>query len=78
MTRADIFGSDIQWIENWVQRIESVSSLDCINIRDVWNKQNFTKNELKEAYKRDCAWFRGYADTIMSLCPTNYAFDELR
>lgn len=77
MKKEDIFGSDVQWIENWVQRIESISSLECIHIREVWSQKQFTKKQLINAYKQDCNWFRGFADEIMSLCPTNYALDDM-
>lgn len=77
MKREDIFDSDVQWIENWVQRIESFSSLECVNIRSVWNQKQFTKKQLIDAYKEDCNWFRGFADEIMRLCPNNYAIDEI-
>lgn len=71
MKRDDLFGSDLQWIENWVQRIESLSSLQCQSIRQVWAKPSFTKKELLNAYKEDCIWFRGLASEIQTLCPHN-------
>ena len=73
MTRNDLFGSDLQWIENWVQRIESISGLQCQSIRQVWNQPSFTKKELLNAYKEDCGWFRGMASEISRLCPNNTA-----
>jgi len=77
MTRNDLFGSDLQWIENWVQRIESLSGLQCQNIRQVWNKSSFTKKELRNAYMEDCVWFRGLASEISRLCPHNTGEEEL-
>lgn len=71
MKRNDLFGSDLQWIENWVQRIESISGLKCLRVRQVWDKPSFTKKELINAYEEDCGWFKGVANEISRLCPIN-------
>ena len=68
MKREDIFGSDVQWIENWVQRVESLTGLQCHCIRQVWNKHSFTKKELEDAQKEEARVLKGLANDLLRLC----------
>lgn len=68
MTREDIFGSDLQYVENWVQRIESMTGLRCFIIRNVWDKTSFKKKELIEAFEKEKYWFKGLAQSIIDIC----------
>lgn len=68
MKREDIFGSDVQWIENWVQRVESLTGLQCHVVRQVWNKPSFTKKELEAAQREEARVFKGLANDLLRLC----------
>ena len=68
MKREDIFGSEVQWIENWVQRVESLTGIKCNCVREVWDQKKFTKKELIEAQKEDAIIFKGLAQDLLSLC----------
>lgn len=68
MKREDIFGSDLQYIENWVNRIESMTGIKCCTIRNVWNKTSFKKKELIEAFEEEKYWFKGLAQSIIDIC----------
>ncbi len=68
MKREDIFDSDVQWIENWVQRVESLTGLQCHVIRQVWSKPSFTKKELKDAQKEEARVLKGLANDLLRLC----------
>lgn len=68
MTREDIFGSDVQYIENYVQRVESrLGAGFCWYIREVWNKSDFKKTELVAAYKKQCSEIRGLAQDLLAI-----------
>lgn len=68
MTREEIFGSDVQWIENWVQRVEALTGLKCSCIREVWDRPTFDEKELKEAQREDARTFKGLANDLIRLC----------
>lgn len=67
MKREDIIASpDIQWIEIWVQRIESLG-LKCSNVQEVWNKESFTKKDLIGAQLKDALHFYNLANELLVL-----------
>ncbi len=68
MKREDIFCSDVQWIENWVQRVESLTGLRCDCVRQVWDKQSFTKKELEDAQREEARVLKGLANDLLRLC----------
>lgn len=68
MKREDIFGSDLQYIENWVQRIECLTGLECWRIRCLWKKPSFKRKELIEAFEKEKDWFKGLAQSIIDIC----------
>lgn len=68
MKREDIFGSDVQWIENWVKQVESLTGLRCDCVRQVWDKPSFTKKELKDAQKEEARVLKGLANDLLRLC----------
>lgn len=66
MKRTDIFGSDVQYIENYVQRVESLlGEGSCRIIREVWNKDDFSKSELIQAYKQQVNAIREFAQSLL-------------
>lgn len=68
MKREDILDSDVQYIENYVQRVESrLGAGFCWYIRQVWNKDNFTKKELVSAYKRQVSEIRDLAQDLLAI-----------
>jgi hypothetical protein len=68
MTKEEIFGSDVQWIENWVQRVEALTGLKCSYVREVWNRPSFTPKELKDAQREEVRVFKGLANDLIRLC----------
>lgn len=68
MKREDIFDSDVQWIENWVKQVESLTGLRCDCVRQVWDKPSFTKKELKDAQKEEARVLKGLANDLLRLC----------
>ncbi len=68
MKRKDILGSDVQYIENYVQRVECrLGAGFCWYIREVWNKDDFKKSELIEAYKEQRREIRELAQDLLSI-----------
>lgn len=68
MKREDIICSDVQYIENYVQRVESrLGAGFCWYIREVWNKDDFKKSELIEAYKEQRREIRDIAQDLLSI-----------
>lgn len=68
MTRDDMYGSDVEWISDWVMKVEALTGLDCTCVRQVWNKEFFTIKELKDAQREDAMTFKGLANDLMRLC----------
>lgn len=50
----------------WALKIERFTGLDCPNINSLPISAPIEK--LREAEELDRNWFKGYADTIMSMC----------
>ena len=68
MKREDIFGSDVQYIDNYVQSVESrLGAGFCWYIRSVWNKDDFTKKELVSAYKKQVSEIRDLAQDLLAI-----------
>lgn len=53
-------------ILQWAENIEKFTGLDCPNIKGL--PYNAPIEKLREAEDLDRNWFKGYADTIMSMC----------
>lgn len=53
MTRNEISSNGLKFIEDYVEKVEKVLENGwCWTIREVWNKDDFTKDELEEAYRK--------------------------
>jgi hypothetical protein len=53
MTRNEISSNGLKFIEDYVEMVEKVLENGwCWTIREVWNKDDFTKDELEEAYRK--------------------------
>lgn len=67
MKRADLIESNAFYIENFVQRVECRIPNFCYTIRGVWDKENFTKKEILNAYKIDKERLRDLCEDMLEL-----------
>ena len=56
-----------QQIFKWQQRIEAVTGINCVHIREVC-KNDFTIDALENAQEKDRLYFKGLAIDILKLC----------
>lgn len=49
----------------YFEKVEKFTGIEAINVRQL--KDNATKEEIENAIDADINWFKGYADTIISM-----------
>ena len=68
MTKQELKDSELQWIEDWVNKVETLTGLKCQCIRQVWSQNTFTKEDLVKAQNEDAFIFKGLANDLERLC----------